>query len=89
MSEMTKEEAYAYIDALRAKVEALEQALQVQGRNAAQAAKEYAAQLAAMTAERDRLKEALRSIAVSTCCGNCREATLVAHSALRGEPGGG
>lgn len=43
--------------ALRAMVEALEKALQVQGRNATQAANYYAAKLAAMTADRDRLRE--------------------------------
>jgi hypothetical protein len=34
--------------------------------------------------ERDRYREALHSIANSTCCGDCQEAALVARAVLAG-----
>ena len=43
----------------RARIGALEEVLRVQGQNAAQAVKGYVAQLATLTAERDRLREVL------------------------------
>jgi len=35
-----------------------------------------------LTAERDKYRKALESIASSTCCGDCQEAKRVAKSAL-------
>jgi hypothetical protein len=35
-----------------------------------------------LVAERDTLREALRSIAANTCCNRCQEAALVARAAL-------
>jgi hypothetical protein len=39
-------------------------------------------QLRKMTVQRDKLAEALRSIAANTCCGRCQEAALVAQAVL-------
>lgn len=40
----------------------------------------------AAEAERDRLRDALRSIAANTCCDTCREAALAARAALDDKP---
>jgi len=36
-----------------------------------------------LTAERDKLKNALESIASNTCCGDCQEAKRIAVKALK------
>ena len=41
-----------------------------------------AVEIVPLKAERDVLREALQSIANSTCCGSCQEAALVAKNAL-------
>jgi hypothetical protein len=46
---------------------------------------EFGNELVQLRAERDRLREALGSIAKNTCCGKCQEAALVARAALEGE----
>jgi len=40
------------------------------------------AEVAALTAENERLRAALSSIARNSCCDNCQEAALVARAAL-------